>query len=57
MLKDGEIKEIGTYNQLRNNHSDFDEFLGTSLDSLENHHEKTYKFLINFKLNINLDHL
>ena len=45
MLKDGEIKEIGTYNELRNIHGDFDEFLGTILDNLEGHHEKTYKIL------------
>ena len=40
MLKDGEIKEIGTYNQLRGTRGDFDEFIGEHMDTYTENKEK-----------------
>ena len=48
MLKDGEIKEFGTYNQLRGTNGDFDEFIGEHVNTFSENKEKkgiAYSFL------------
>lgn len=43
MLKDGEIKEFGTYNQLRGTNGDFDEFIGEHVNTSSENKEKKGK--------------
>jgi hypothetical protein len=39
MLKDGEIKEVGTYNQLKNTAGEFNQFIGEFLSNYSENKE------------------
>ena len=45
MLKDGEIKEVGTYNQLKNTAGEFNQFIGEFLSNYSENKKEISKIL------------